>query len=404
MKKSVILLLLFFQIQFLFAQTFEILIKGGHVIDPKNNISEIFDVAINHGKIIKVAKNIDPKNASRVIDARGMYIVPGLIDIHTHVFYGPDPERNYCDGTKSVLPDAFTFRSGVTTVVDAGSSGWKDFPVFKKKIIDSSQTRVLAFLNIVGAGMRGRKYEQDTIEMDGNKAAMTARQYREYIVGIKVAHYRGSDWKPVDEAVNAGNLANIPLMIDFGSNPAPLSIRELFLKRMRSGDIFTHCFADLKGREPIVDTGTKKLKPFVWEAKKRGILYDVGYGGISFSFSQAIPAVKAGFYPNTISSDMHAGDKYKMKDILDIMSEFLALGMNIRDVIGTVTWNPAKEIKHQELGNISVGTEADIAILRVLNNHVELYDHTGYKIDGTKKFTCEMTIRSGKIVYRAGEK
>lgn len=401
MQKSVILLLLLFRFQFLFAQSFDILIKGGHVIDPKNNISEILDVAIRQGKIVKVAKNIDPKNASQVIDAKEMYVVPGLIDIHTHVFYGSDPERNYCDGTKSILPDAFTFRSGVTTVVDAGSSGWKDFPVFKKKIIDSSQTRVLAFLNIVGAGMRGRKYEQDTSEMDGGKAAITARQYREYIVGIKVAHYRGSDWKPFDEAVIAGNMANIPMMIDFGSNQSPLSIRELFLKHMRPGDIFTHCFADLKGREPIVDTGTKKLKPFVWEARKRGILYDVGYGGISFSFSQAIPAIKAAFYPNTISTDMHAGNKYKMKDILDIMSEFLALGMNLRDVIGTVTSNPARVIKHEELGNISNGAIADVTMLRILNNHFEFHDHTGYKISGTKKFLCEMTIRNGRIVYRA---
>ncbi len=401
MQKSVFLLLLLFHFQILFAQTFEILIKDGHVIDPKNNISEILDVAINKGKIIKVAKGIDPKNASQVIDARGMFVVPGLIDIHTHIFYGPDPERNYCDGTKSVLPDSFTFRSGVTTVVDAGSSGWKDFAIFKKKIIDSSQTRVLAFLNIVGAGMRGGIYEQNTSDMDGKKAAIVARQYRAYIVGIKVAHYKGPDWKPVDEAVIAGNIANIPLMIDFGSNPAPLSIKELFLKRMRPGDIFTHCFAELKGREPIVDTGTKKIKAFVWEAKKRGILYDVGYGGISFSLSQAIPAIKAGFYPNSISTDMHAGEKNKMKNILDIMSEFLALGMNIRDVIGTVTWNPAREIKHVELGNISTGAIADIAILRVLNDHVGFYDHTGYKIKGTKKFTCEMTIRNGRIIYRA---
>jgi dihydroorotase len=401
MQKSVFLLLLLFHFQILVAQTFEILIEGGHVIDPKNNLSEILDVAINQGKIIKVAKSIDPKKASQVIDARGMYVVPGLIDLHTHVFYGPDPDRNYCDGTKSVLPDAFTFPSGVTTVVDAGSSGWKDFPVFKKNIIDVTQTRVLAFLNIVGAGMRGSIYEQDTTDMDGKKAAIAARQYREFIVGIKVAHYKGSDWKPVDEAVNAGDLANIPIMIDFGSNPSPLSIKELFLKRMRPEDIFTHCFAELKGREPIVDTLTKKLKAFVWEAKKRGIFFDVGYGGISLSFSQAIPAIKAGFYPNTISTDMHAGNKYKMKDILYIMSEFLALGMNIQDVIGAVTRNPAKEIKHEELGNISVGATADIAIVRVLNNRIEFSDHTGYKIKGTKKFECEMTISNGKIVYRA---
>ena len=399
MKKSVILLLLFFHLQYIFAQQIEILIKGGHVIDPRNNIDGILDVAISHGRIFKIAKYIEAKNARQIFDARGMYVVPGLIDIHEHVFYGQDPERHFCNGTESVLPDAFSFCSGVTTVVDAGSSGWKDFPDFKRKIIDSSKTRVFAFLNIIGAGMRGARYERDTNDMDANKSAMMAQQYHDYIVGIKLAHYKGPEWKPVDEAIKAGNIANIPLMIDFGSSNSPLSIEELFLKHMRPGDIFTHCFAELKGRETIVDTGTKKLKPFIWEAKKRGIKYDVGYGRISFSFSQAIPAMKAGFYPNSISTDMHAGIKGEMKNILDIMSEFLALGMSIREVIGTVTWNPAREIRHEELGNISKGAIADIAILKVINDNSGFYDHGGNKIDGTKKFVCEMTTRAGKIVY-----
>jgi dihydroorotase len=401
MQKSVFLFLLFFQLQFVFAQSFEILIKGGHVIDPKNNISEILDIAISHGRIISIAKVIDAKNAHQVIDAGGMYVVPGLIDIHTHDFYGPDPERYFCNGTQSVLPDEYTFRTGVTTVVDAGSSGWKDFPVFKKKIIDSSQTRVLVFLNIVGAGMRGGAYEQDISDMDGEKTAKVAQQYRDIIVGIKLAHFNGPDWKPVDEAIKAGKLTNVPVMIDFGSSTPPLSIKELFLKHMRPGDIFTHCFAELKGRESIVDKGTGKLKTFVWEAKKRGIFYDAGYGEISFSYSQAIPAIKAGLYPNSISTDMHAAGKSKMKNILEIMSEFLALGMNIKDIIRAVTWNPAGEIKHTELGNISEGAIADIAILNVRNNKFRFYDHTGLNIVGTKKFECKMTIKGGRIVYPA---
>jgi dihydroorotase len=399
MQKSIILLSLFFYQQFIFAQQIEILIKGGHVIDLKNNIDGILDVAISHGKIAGIAKGIDAKNARDVIDARGKYVVPGLIDIHEHVFYGPDPERHFCYGTESLLPDAFSFCTGVTTVVDAGSSGWKDFPDFKRKIIDSSKTRVLAFLNIVGAGMRGARYERDTNDMDANKTAMIAQQYRQYIVGIKLAHYKGPEWKPVDEAIKAGNIAKIPLMIDFGSSNSPLSIEELFLKHMRPGDIFTHCFAELKGRETIVDTGTKKLKPFIREAKKKGILYDVGYGEISFSFSQAIPAIESGFYPNSISTDMHATRKNKMKDMMEIMSEFLALGMNIQEVIARVTWNPAKEIRHEELGNISKGAIADIAILKIINDNSGFYDHGGNKIDGTKKFVCEMTIKGGKIVY-----
>lgn len=399
MKKTVILLLLFFQLQWVFAQKIEMLIKGGHVIDPKNNIDGVLDVAISNGRILKIAKGIDSNNALHVVNARGMFVVPGLIDIHTHDFYGPDPERHFCNGSESMLPDSFAFRNGITTVVDAGSSGWKDFPDFKKKIIDNSKTRVLAFLNIVGAGMRGRKFEQDTDDMDGKRTAMMAHQYHDYIVGIKLAHYKGAEWKPVEEAIKAGNIADIPLMIDFGDNKSPLSLEELFIKYMRPGDIFTHCFAELKGREYIVDTGSKKVKPYVLEAKKKGILYDVGYGEISFSFSQAIPSIESGFYPNSISTDMHAAGRNKMKDMPEIMSEFLALGMNVREVIERVTWNPAREINRNELGNLSKGTIADITILHVHKNDIEFYDHAGYKLDGLKSFECEMTIKSGKVVY-----
>ncbi len=391
--------MLLFLLQSVYAQHVGIVIKGGRVIDPKNNINEIMDVAISNGKIIRIAKNIDTQNAIQVIDAGGMYVVPGLIDIHTHDFYGPDPERYFCNGTASVLPDTVSFCTGVTTIVDAGSSGWKDFPDFKKNIIDHSRTRILAFLNIVGAGMRGGAYEQDTNDMDWEKTSVVAQKYHEYIVGIKLAHFNGSEWKPVDEAIKAGNKSNTPVMIDFGENLPPLSIKDLFLNHMRPGDIFTHCFAELRGREAIVDPVTGQLKPFVWEARKRGISYDVGYGEISFSFSQAIPAIKAGFYPNSISTDLHAANKKKMSDMLDIMSEFLALGMTIPDVIETVTWNPAREIRHEELGNISEGSIADLAILRVCDRDIGFYDHSGEKIAGTRAFECETTIKGGKIVY-----
>jgi dihydroorotase len=400
-KKTVFGILLFFQLQFLFAQHADLLIKGGHVIDPKNNINGIYDVAISKGKITRIARHMGTQPAAKVIDARGLYVVPGFIDIHTHDFYGPDSTRHFCNGTKSLMPDTCSFCTGTTTVVDAGSSGWMDFPVFKKQVIDKSRTRVFAFLNIVGEGMRGPAYEQDTNNMDGKKTAAVAQLYRKYIVGIKLAHYKGSGWKPVEEAISAGRLAGMPVMIDFGDSPSPMSVNELLMLYMRPGDIFTHCFAELKGREPIFDPDTKTLKPFVWEAKKRGVCFDVGYGAISFSFSQAIPTVKAGFYPNTISTDKHATTKNKIKDLPEIMSEFLALGMSIGETIAAVTWNPAKEIHHQELGNISVGSIADIAILNISNNKMMFYDHSGNSITGAKEIKCAVTIKSGEIVYHA---
>jgi dihydroorotase len=201
--------------------------------------------------------------------------------------------------------------------------------------------------------------------------------------------------------MEAGRIAGLPVMIDFGTNPSPTATSELFARYMRKGDIYTHCFAALKGREPIVDTFTKQVKPFVWEAKKNGIQFDVGYGEISFSLVQAIPSVKQGFFPNTISSDMHAADKYKMKELLDIMSEFLAMGMSLPEIIKTVSWNPANTIHHRELGNLSVGTVADIAILNISKNKIMFGDFSGHSLKGMKEFTCAATIKSGEIVYQS---
>jgi dihydroorotase len=381
------------------AQSYDIVIKGGHVIDPKNDIDAVMDIAIDNGKIALVAKNIDPKLGIQAVDATGMYVTPGLIDIHTHDFYGTEPDHQYENGNGGIVPDGFTFRNGVTTVVDAGSSGWRSFPTFKSQTIDVSKTRVLAFVNIVGEGMRGG-YEQNVNDMDPKMTALVARKYKDIIVGIKLAHYDGHDWTPADRAVQAGTLANIPVMVDFGGSNPPLPIEELFLQHMRPGDIFTHCFGQLGTREYIVDTLTKKVKPFVYDARKRGIIFDVGYGGISFAYSQAIPAIKEGFFPNSISTDLHSGSMNEaMKDMLTCMNKFLAMGMSLHDVIQASTSNPAKEIKHEELGNLSVGTDADVAILNMREGKFGFFDYTGYKLTTNKKLECELTIRAGKIVY-----
>jgi len=400
MMRVCIFFLLAVTVSYVQAQQYAIVIKGGHLIDPKNNIDEVTDLAVSNGKITLIAKNIDEKQAAQVVDAKGLYVVPGLIDIHTHVFAGTEPDHTYSNGPEAVRPDGFSFRSGITTVVDAGSSGWRNFPLFKRQVIDVSQTRVLAFLNIVGEGMRGWVYEQNSQDMDAKLTAIIARQYKDYIVGIKLAHYSGAEWTPVDEAVKAGTTANIPVMIDFGGATPPLSIEELFMRHLRPGDIFTHCFGQLRDRESVVDVTTNTLKPFVWEAQKKGIAFDVGFGEISFAFSQALPASKSGFYPASISTDIHAGTMNSaMKDILSIMSRFLAMGMRVDSVIKTVTWNPAREIKHEELGHLSAGAIADIAILNLRKGQFGFFDYTGYKIEGNQKLECEMTIRGGKIVY-----
>jgi dihydroorotase len=383
------------------AQNYDIVIKGGHVLDPKNNLNTVMDIAIADGKIAQVAKNIDGKQGRQVVNAKGFYVTPGLIDMHSHNFFGTEPDHAYSNGLSALPPDGFSFRTGVTTVVDAGGAGWRNFSTFKKQTIDNSQTRVLAFLNIVGEGMRGGAYEQNTGDMDAKLTAAVARRYKDHIVGIKVAHFEGPEWTPVDRAVEAGKMAgDIPVMIDFGGSNPPLPIQELFMKRLRPGDIFTHAYGQLATREAIVDVATGKVRPFVWEAHKRGIVFDVGYGGISFAFSQAIPAVKEGFFPHTISTDIHVGSMNNaMKDMLTTMNKFLTMGMDVPSVIKASTWTPAQVIKREDLGHLSVGAVADVAILNMREGNFGFFDYTGYKIEGKNKLECEMTVRAGRIVY-----
>ena len=380
---------------------YTIIIKGGHVIDPKNSINSVMDIAIADGKIARIAVGIDPSQADQVVNASGMYVTPGLIDLHGHVFAGTQPDQMYSNGFNSIMPDGFYQRMGVTTVVDAGGSGWRDFPIFKKNIIDNSQTRVLSFLNIVGNGMRGGAVEQNVDDMDPSKAAETALANKEFIVGIKVAHFASPSFINVDRGVEAGKMANIPVMVDFGGTKPRLSIRDLFMVHLRPGDIFTHTFGELLDtKEAIVDTATQKLKPFVLEAQKRGIIFDVGYGGSSFTYSQAIPAAKAGFHPNTISTDLHISSmKGSMKDMLSVMSKFLKLDMDLPAVIKASTWSAAQAIKRPELGNLSVGAIADIAVLSMRKGNFGFYDLAGYKMQSNEKLECEMTLMGGKIVY-----
>ena len=384
------------------AQTYNIVIKGGQLVDPKNNINEPMDLAIKDGKVVQIAKNIDATQARQVVNATGYYVTPGLIDMHVHVFAGTEPDHGLSNGASSVPPDGFTLRVGVTTVVDAGCAGWKSFPAFKRNVIDNAQTRVLAFLNIVGEGMRGGAYEQETRDMDPKLTPMVASHFKNIIVGFKVAHFVGNEWTAVDRVVEAGNIAHLPVMIDLGSSTPPLPIQELYMKHLRPGDIYTHVYALLDGniRETVVDEQLKQVKPFIWEAKKRGIIFDVGYGGGSFNFTQAIPAVKNGFFPDCISTDLHTGSmNAAMKSMLNVMSTFLAIGMDFPGVIKASTWNPAKTIHREDLGNLSIGSEADIAILKIDKGNFGFWDKTGYKVEGDKKLECQMTIRSGKIVY-----
>lgn len=404
MRKNIFTIAFLLFVHHSFSQTIDtvdVLIRGGKIIDPKNNINAVMDLAIRSGKIIRVGKNIEASFVKKVVEAKGLIVAPGLIDIHGHVFHGTQPDHYLSDGLSALPPDGFTFRSGVTTIVDCGGAGWKNFETFKKNVILPSKTRVLSFINIVGEGMRGGKYEQDLDDMDPKMAAQTALQNKDLVVGFKLAHFSGHNWTPTDKVSAAGKLANLPVIIDFGGAKPALSIEELFTKHLRPGDIYTHTYASLDGsRETVVDESTNTLRPFVLEAQKNGIIFDVGYGGASFNFTQAIPALKAGFYPNTISTDLHTGSmNTSMKSQLDVMSKFMLMGMPVQDVIKASTWNAAQAIKRTELGNLSVGAAADVCILGIRKGDFGFYDKTGYKLKGNQRLECEMTIRAGDIVY-----
>jgi dihydroorotase len=378
------------------APIYDLLLQGGHVLDDKNHIDATMDVAIKDGKIAKVATNIPSSDALRTVDTKGFYVTPGLIDIHVHVYAGTG-ERNSYAGDNSVPPDGFTFRVGVTTVVDAGCSGWRNFEDFKQRIIDRSKTRVFALLNIVGAGMRGPKYEDNTADMDGEATAAMALKYPQTVVGIKTAHFEGPEWTPVEQAVIAGTKANIPVMVDFGTDRPTRPIYDLLTSKLRPGDIYTHMYSGLRHEQDPVTLGPSKA--FI-EGRKRGIYFDVGQGGGSFKWSLAVPMIKDGFIPDSISTDLHITSMNSaMKDELNVADKILALGVPLKEVVAEMTSHPAHEIKHEELGNLSEGSIADVAVLRMEKGKFGFTDMINTRLDGTEKLICELTIKDGRIVY-----
>jgi dihydroorotase len=351
-------------------------------------------VAITDGKIFKVARNIQQGDAKKVVDASGMYITPGLIDLHTHVFVGSN--SSFADGFPSLSPDDITFKAGITTVVDAGTSGWRNFPLFKKQVIDRSQTRVLAFLNIAGSGMTGFPSEEDINDMDSHMTSLVINQYTDIIVGVKIGHFRGSEWTPFERALEASRTSNVPLFVECH---LPLYPLEEILSRMRPGDIYTHSFCTAVDRECILDD-QGALRPYVMAAQKNGVRFDVGHGGAMFHFSVAIPALKQGLLPNSFGTDLHRFSMNSgMKNMLDLMSKYLNMGMNIEDIIFRATWNSAQSVKRDDLGNLSVGAEADIAVISVRKGNFGFIDAGGTRMAGDKRLEAELTIRAGKVVW-----
>jgi dihydroorotase len=375
---------------------YDLVLSGGHVLDPQNHRDGIMDIAIKDGKIVEVAPHIASPDTIKTVRLRGIYVTPGLIDIHVHAYAGTGERGSYA-GDNSVYPDGFTFRNGVTTVVDAGSSGWRNFEDFKDRIIDRSDTRVLAFLNIVGAGMRGPLYENNNDDMDGRATAAMLMKYPNVLVGIKSAHYSGRGWKPFEQAVLAGNIANRPVMIDFGANGTERPLLTLLSQILRPGDIYTHMYSGLRGEQDLHTQGPSQA---MLVGRQRGIYFDVGHGGGSFNWSLAVPLMKDGFQPDSISTDLHISSMNAgMKDMLNVADKMLAVGQTVPQVIEEMTAAPAHEIRHEELGNLSIGGPADVAAFSVERGKFGLVDMYNQRKDGAHRLTCLLTVRGGKVVY-----
>jgi dihydroorotase len=396
---------------------YDLLLKGGRVIDPANGLDAKMDVAVSLGRIAAVEKDIPADQAGKVVDVSGLYVTPGLIDIHYHIGHGgaplnwfaPDSTDHEVPGITASdprgqllplgVPANLALQSGVTTIVDAGTAGADTFLQEKEEVIDHSRVRVLAFLNIVADGMNGG-LEQSVDQMDVKRCADTILRYSDIIVGVKTAHYwtqRPLDdlhptWAAVDRAIACAEAAKVPVMYDFWPRPER-SYADLILQKARPGDIHTHVFAQ---QFPILVDG--KVNPIMQQARNRGVIFDVGHGAGSFWFRNAVPAVKQGFIPDSMSTDLHTGD-FTVLSMTNVISKFLSMGVPLSDLIRRSTVNPAREIHRPELGTLSVGKEADIAVLEESHGHFGYIDCGYARMEGTSQIVARMTIRAGRILY-----
>jgi dihydroorotase len=388
------------------APRYDLLLKGGHVIDPANHVDGVMDVAVSGGKIAAVEKSIPATDAGKVVDVTGLYVTPGLIDIHVHIGHGGAPLDWFTPEARTHgvvpygIPADLALKSGVTTIVDAGSSGADTFLLEKMEVIDRSQVRVLAFLNIVANGMEGG-LEQTVDQMEPKRCAEAIRKYPEIIVGVKTAHYwtdapydaEHTPWAAVDRAIECAQSAGVPVMYDFWPR-TDRTYADLILKKARPGDIHTHVFAQ---QFPIL-LADGKINPILDEARKRGVIFDVGHGAGSFWFRNAVPAVKQGFLPDSISTDLHSGN-FTILGMTEVISKFRAMGVPLNELIRRSTVNPASEIHRPELGTLSVGKEADIAVLEEQQGHFSYIDCGLARMDGNFRITARMTVRAGRIVF-----
>jgi dihydroorotase len=362
--------------------TYDLILSGGHVIDPANARDGVMDVAVKDGRVAAVGADLAGQ-AAKTVAIDGLYVTPGLIDIHVHVY-------GYAGW---MFPDTHALTGGITTVVDAGGPGWKSFEDFKTTIVDRSKTRVLSLLNIVAPGMLGA-VEQDIGEMQAEACADMIRAHPEIIVGTKTAHFGGPGWEAVDGALRAADLSDTVAMIDFW--PRPTRTYPELLARMRPGDIHTHVYAR---HIPILDDD-RRVQDCMWEARERGVVFDLGHGAGSFWWRLAIPSIRQGFPPDTISTDLHRSSALiPNANMITTMSKCLNMDMPLSEVVRRSTVTPAEVIGRPDLGALTVGAEADIAVLDVRRGAFGFVDSGRARHRGDRRLECLITVRAGEIVW-----
>jgi dihydroorotase len=385
---------------------YDLILRGGWVIDPANGRDGPMDVAISGGKIGAVDRRIEGATAKKDLDVAGLYVTPGLIDLHAHFYGGGGGYKDF-----EMNPDMYGLPNGTTTVVDAGGAGWLNYGGFIDHVVHGFKVRVLGLLNICAHGMHTH-HENDPKSLMPEECARTIRENRSVFVGIKTAHYMQPGYESVDAAVKAGDIAGVPVMMDSW----PTDVRrypDMILKHLRPGDIHTHFYAQHfpwleKTPLPLAGGGRGwgyKIAPYMWEARKRGVIFDVGHGGGSFWFRIAGPAMAQGFGPDTISTDAHSGSFYMPRATMPVtISKLLCLGMPLQEAIDRSTRVPAKVISRADLGTLTVGAEADVAVFELeraasAESGFGYVDSGGARMKGDKRLTCAMTIRAGQVLF-----
>lgn len=374
-------------------ESYDVIVRGGRVIDPRNDVDDHLDVGLKNGKVAVVGDLSDAR-AETEIDATGKLVTPGLIDLHTHLF------KDF--SIFGIDVDELSPRTGVTTSVDTGTAGWINYAGFRKVIMEPAETRVLAYVNLSGVGL---PYRQGEMVYEGyvqaSECANSIQQFPENTVGVKVRLYRGvggdADLRDLLQiALEAARRSEKPLMIHVSGSDVPLAD---LLEPLRRGDVITHCY---HGGEisSILDRSGRVL-PQVRDARDKGIVFDIGHGVGSFSFDVGRKAMDDGFPPDTISSDIHAlGINGPTFDLPTTMSKFLHLGMPLVDVIARVTTAPAQAIGW-DLGHLSQGAVGDVTVLAEEEGSFELTDAEDVTLVSDKRYVCEATIKDGKLWWKA---